>query len=159
MRRILLIAALLVLAFFGGRAVWRAMASDQTKIRWLFENEAAAFNGMAALSVLESFAPDWQDETTGTTRQMLRGIAMHVFQNRRDPQTQRFLYRIELGELDIEVDGDKAKATVPLVLHQGLDADERRIWELRVMAALARKDGNWRVERSRHETVSGAMPR
>jgi hypothetical protein len=159
MRRILLLAALLVVAFLGGRAIWRAMASDATRIRWLFEGEAAAFNDCAGLSVLESFAPDWQDETTGTSRQMLRGGLMWVFQNRRDPKTQRFLYRIEMGELDVDIDGDRAKATVPLVLHHGLDDDRRPVWELRVLAELGRKDGSWRVERSRHETISGAVPR
>ena len=158
-RRVLLIAAALVMAYFAVRAIRTALASEETRIRWLFADEATAFNDCKALSVLEHFAPDWQDETTGITRQQLKGGLMYVFQNRRDPKTQQFLYRIEVGRYDVEVEGEHAKAVLPLVLHEGLGADERALWELRVTAELGKHDGSWRVDRSRHETIHGSAPR
>ncbi|MBK8095981.1 MAG: hypothetical protein IPK26_02680 [Planctomycetes bacterium] len=158
MRRILLAVVLLGVAFVAGRCVWRATASDATKIRWLLEDEAAAFNSCSALSVLASFAPEWRDETTGTSRQLLHGGILWVFRNRRDA-AQRFLFRIELGETDIQVDGDQAKATLAMALYEGLDAYERCVWELRVVAHLARRDGGWLIERSSHETIRGTVPR
>lgn len=159
MRRPLLIIAVLVAAFFGGRAIWRARASDETRIRWLFEGEAEAFNEGQGLYSTGSFAPDWQDETAGINTQSLRSVVMWMWQHRRDPATKRFLHRVELGEMQIAVEGDRAQATVPMALHQGLDKNERKVWELTVTADLARKDGAWRIERTRHETVSGAAPR
>ena len=62
----------LVVGWFGGAALYRAMASDETKIRWVFEDEAAAFNGMALLVSMEGFASDYRDTTRGITRQQLR---------------------------------------------------------------------------------------
>ena len=159
LRRLLLIAAVLVAVYFGVGAILRAFASDETKIRRLFADEAAAFNDCAALSVLSHFAPTWRDETSGVTWQTLRSGLLWVFQNRRDPPSKRFRYRLEVGEYDVEVQGEQASATVPLVLHEGLDAGEKVIWELSVTAELGKHDGEWRVDRSRHETVRGAAPR
>jgi hypothetical protein len=158
-RRALLIAAILIAAFFAVRAIGRALASDETKIRWLLADEAAAFNDCSMLSVLDHFAPDWQDETTGVSRQALKGGLLYVFQNRRDPKTQRFLYRVEVGETDIDVQGERATAKFPLVLHEGIDAAEKPIWELKVTADLGKHEGSWRIDRSRHETVHGSAPR
>ena len=159
LRRMLLIAALLVAAYFVVGAIRRALAGDETRIRWLFAEEAAAFNDCAAVSVLSHFAPTWQDETTGVTRQALQGGLLWVFQNRRDPQSRRFRYHLEVGEYDVDVQGEQATATLPLVLHEGRDAGDEVIWELRVTAELGKHDGEWRVDRSRHETVRGAAPR
>ena len=159
LRRLLLIAALLVVACLAVGAIRRALASDETRIRWLFADEAAAFNDCAAVAVLSHFAPTWQDETTGVTRQALQSGLRWLFQNRRDPQSRRFLYRLEVGEYDIDVQGEQARATLPLVLHEGPDAGDKVIWELRVTAELGKHGGEWRVDRSRHETVRGAAPR
>jgi hypothetical protein len=160
MRRLLLTAVLLAVAFFAGRAVYYAMAGDETKIRRLFAGEAAAFNDCAGLSILESFAPEWHDETLGVSRPELRGGLLWLFQNRRDAPSRRFLYRVELpDDHPVEVAGDRATATLPLQLFEGLDEQQRVVWELRVQAELERRDGDWRVVRSRHETVRGAPPR
>jgi hypothetical protein len=158
-RRVLLIGAALVLAYVAVRAIRNALASDETKIRWLFADETAAFNDCKTLSVLEHFAPDWQDENTGVTRQQLKGGLLFVFQNRRDPKTQQFLYRLEVGEYEIEVEGEHAKAVLPMVLHEGVGENEKALWELRVTAELGKHDGSWRVDRSRHETIHGSAPR
>jgi hypothetical protein len=159
-RRTLLTAILVVAAYFAGRAAYVALAGDETKIRWLFAGEAAAFNGCAGLSVLASFAPDYHDTTADVSRQMLHGGLLWLFQNRRDPQSRRFLYRVELqDDHPVDVAGDRATATLPVRLYEGLDEQERLVWELRVHAELQKRDGAWWVERSRHETVQGAMPR
>jgi hypothetical protein len=157
-RHVLLVAALLG-ACLGVRAISTALASEETKIGWLFAAEAAAFNESAGTSVLSNFAPDWQDETTGISRQALHRGLLWLFQRRRDVRTQRFLHRVVVGEIAVDVQGERATAVVPLVLYQGLDTEERAVWELRVTADLGKRDGNWRIERSRQETVSGAMPR
>ncbi len=158
-QHLLVVSVLLVAGYFGGRAVLAALASDETKIGQLFADEAAAFNASAAMSVLANFGPDWRDETAGLSRQDLQRGLLWLFQNRRDPGTRRFLHRVAVGELTVDVQGERAAAVVPLVLYQGLDAEERTVWELRVAADLGKRDGSWRIERSRHETLSGGMPR
>ena len=44
-------------------------------------------------------------------------------------------------------------------VHESLDAGDKVVWELSVTAELGKHDGEWRVDRSRHETVQGAAPR
>lgn len=135
-RNILLFASLLG-AVLGARAVRTALASEETRIAWLFADEAAAFNEGAVTSVLANFAPDWRDETTGIAFEGLHRGLLGLFQNRRDGRTQRFLHRVAVGELAVDLHGERATAVVPLILYQGLDADERAVWELRVTADLA----------------------
>jgi hypothetical protein len=160
MKRVLLIAAAAIVVWFAGHALWRALASDQTKIRWLFAGEAAAFNDAAAFSVLESFASEYRDETLGLSRQSLRGAVLWTFQNRRDPASQRFLLRVAVpDDFALALEGDRATATLPLTLFEGLDTRERTIWDGRATVELERRDGTWLVVRSRHETVRGALPR
>jgi len=151
----------LVAAFFTGRVVYRALASDETRIRWVLEEEAEAFNGARMLTILDGFAPEYRDATTGLKRGELRAALLHVFQSRRDPATRRFLYRVELPEADlrVEVDGDTARATFRLRLHEGSGAGEELAWELDVAAELERRDGEWLVIGSRHETLHGGRPR
>jgi hypothetical protein len=159
MKRLLLLAAVLVVAWFAGRALWFALASDDTRIRRLFAHEAAAFNDTATFSVLESFAPGYHDETLGVSLQVLRAGLVWAFQNRRDPASRRFLLRVALADdFPLAIDGDRATATLPLTLFEGLDERERAVWEVSVTADLERRDGEWRVVRSKHETTSGSPP-
>ncbi len=159
MKRLLLIGALIFVAFLAGRALYVSMASDETRIGWLFADEAAAFNSASAFSTLDHFALDYHDDTDGWDLPTLRGAVIWAFQNRRDAQ-HRFLLRVELPEQagTVAVDGDTATAEFPVRLHEGRGSDERLGWELRVTAGLRRIDGEWRVVRSTHETVSGQRP-
>lgn len=159
MKRLLIAALVLVAAWFAGRAVWWAMAGDETRIRRLFATEAERFNDTAVLTVLDSFAPDWRDRTLGVDRATLRAALLWAFQNRRMPDGA-FHYRVELPdeEFDVQVDGDGARARLPLRLYDRT-AGEEPVWELRVDAELGRQDGAWRVLGSSHETLRGGPPR
>ena len=97
MKRLLLSAALVFVAFLVGHELYIALAGDETRIHWLFSEEAGAFNSASTFSVLSSFAPDYEDETTGATLQALRAAVLWTFQNRRDAQHE-FVYRVELPE-------------------------------------------------------------
>jgi hypothetical protein len=159
MKRILLSTVLIVVAFLGGRALYIAMASDETRIGWLFAAEANAFNSARVLSVLSHFAPDYRDDTTGVTVQELRGAMLWTFQNRRDAE-RRFLYRVELpeGAGAVNIDEDRAKAKLPVCLYETIDGVEQLAWKALVTAELRRIDGDWRVDRSTLETTQGHMP-
>jgi hypothetical protein len=80
--------------------------------------------------------------------------------NRRDQASRRLLLRVDVpDDFALAIDGDRATATLALILFAGLDAQERAAWEVRATVDLERRDGTWRVVRSRHETVRGAPPR
>jgi hypothetical protein len=161
MRRTLLSAVLIVVAWFAGRAIYVAMASDETRIRWLFEHEAEAFHDANALAALSSFAPEYVDETLQVTRQMLRGGLLWLFQDRRDRESGRLLLRVQYpADFAVQVDGDRATATLPLVFYERSPTtdEESAIWELTVTAELERGEHGWQVARSQHETVRGGPP-
>ncbi len=158
MRTALLLLVLAALAGFGGRALYRTMASDETKIAWLLADEAAAFNDASVPELLPRFATDYRDETRGIDQPTLRGAVVWVWQNRRDAEG-RFGYRVELPAAGgaIAVDGDTATASFPLQLFASGAAEP--IWALQVEADLQRRDGTWWIVRSRHQTTAGAPPK
>ena len=160
MKRVLLAVALLIVAVVAGRAIYIASASDETRIRWVLQEEAEDFNNAAVLGILSGFASDYRDLTTGLDRPSLRGALVFVYQNRRDPREGRFLYRVELPEdaLQIDVDGDRAVATFPLRLYEGLDEAATLTWEVEITADLELRQGEWVIVQSRHETLQGERP-
>ena len=153
-----LLAVVAVLAWFGGRALWRAMASDETRIAWVLEDEAAAFNGAAALSILAGFAPEYRDDTVNIDKNMLRAALLWAFQNRRDGD--RFRYRVEIApdSLRTQVDGDVAQAEFGLRLFDARAGDATPSWEIAVKARLHRRDGEWFLLHSTHSTLRGDRP-
>ena len=56
-RRLLLVLALGTLTVLGGRALVRALASPQTRIRWRLEEMVEGFNAMRARPVLDGIGP------------------------------------------------------------------------------------------------------
>lgn len=162
MKRILLGLALLVAAFFVGRAAYRAFVSDRTKIDWLLAEEMAAFNGGSMLTVMPNFAADFRDVTSGIDGQSLRAAVLWAWKNRRDVEG-RFTWRVELpeGSGEVLIEGDAATAKFPLQLSEGAGAggdDGRAVWLLEVQAELQKRDGRWWLTSSRHETKAGAAP-
>lgn len=158
MPRILLVAIAVVLSFFVGRAVYRAMASDETRIGWLFAEEAEAFNGGSVLSVLSHFAPDYRDDASGMDLPRLRGAVLWALQNHGDPERSDH-WRAVLPQAAgaVSVDGDSATAELPVQLVEGRD-DGKLLWQVQVTAQLRRVDGDWRIAHSTHRTTQGHQP-
>jgi hypothetical protein len=160
MNRILLTLILALVAFFGGRAVYRAMASDETKIGWVLAAEVAAFEAASVLNLTPHFAADFRDDTTGIGLQTLRGAVVWAWQNELDAEGH-FTWRLALpeGAGEVAVDGDSATATFPLQLFRGIGDEAKLVWGLRVTAKLERKDGSWWIVQSSHGTTEGTAPK
>jgi len=160
MKRVVLVLLLVVVGWSSAVAVYYAMASDETKVRRLFEDEVAAFNGRALLGTMAGFAGDYRDETRGIGRQQLRGWVIWSFQNRRAADGG-YRYRIELPDdrLEIVVEEDEARADLSLSLYDRVASEQQPSWGLLVHAELERRDGGWCIVRSTHETVAGKAPR
>jgi hypothetical protein len=157
-KRILLVLLAGVTVFFLGRAAIRAMASDETRIGWLLAEEAAAFGGASLLNLLPHFAEDYRD-AAGIGQAKLRGAVVWAWHHERDADG-RFRWRVALpvGSGLVAVDGDVATAEFPLRLLEGGGDDARVVWELRVRARLQRREGEWWIVGSSHETVAGKAP-
>jgi len=160
MKPLALVLLLVAVGWGGAVAVYFAMASDETRVRWLFEDEAAAFNDRALLSIMSGFADDYRDGTRGIGHQQLRGWVVWSFRSQR-ADDGGYRYRIELPDEDLKVvvTGDEAKADLALRLYDRIESEQQPSWGLLVHAELERRDRGWCIVRSTHETVAGQPPR
>ncbi|HLQ38834.1 MAG TPA: hypothetical protein VK348_13580 [Planctomycetota bacterium] len=155
-KKVLLALAAVPLLYFGGRAAWRALASDATRIRWLLQDEVSAFNGGNVGDVLAGFADGYRDTTAGIDRNDLHQCLLYVLLQR----SQGMHYRAELhDDTAIEPDGNTARASFGLALDSGMPAQQRPRWELQVDAELAKTPAGWQFVHSTHRTLAGTPPR
>ena len=152
MKKIIPILAGLVLAFLVGREVILGMASEETRIRRLLQDEVDAFNDASVSGCMAGFAPEYQDLTSRLDRTSLQRALLYTFQKHRE-------YRIAApGELlDVRMRNDaetEAQVDLRVVLSDG----DAPLWAIRVQAELSRGDHGWRFVSSRYETMEGARP-
>jgi len=161
MRYVAYAFALAALAF-AGRCAYRASVSDETRIRWLFEDAVEGFNATRLSPSVRPLAAGFVDETTGFTREDVEAVLVGAFFRAKDPETRAFLYRLEHDELTVERTEDEpdvARLTARLELFEGSDPERPPVWVWRLDAELAESDEGWRIEVSRWESEQGAMPR
>jgi hypothetical protein len=137
-------------------------ASDETKIRWVLEDAAEGFGDARANPVLDALARDFQDETSGYTREDLRGPLAAVFFQEKDPETKGFPYRLEIAEEALEIavtDGEPATAHVafPVVIVDTRGGARREAWAFRVEGRMEERDDGWVFVRTTHATTGGSM--
>ena len=163
MKRFLLTAlATIVLALFG-RMLVRAIASDETKIRWQLDALVEAFDETSNNGCTAVLAQDYLDETSGADRALVRQGLAYLFFHGKDPVTKGFVYRLELPEESTTIRVDEAAGTAHVALTARMlekHAESERIaWETRIDAELVESDGEWLIRRSEHATLAGRMPR
>ena len=159
MRKIALILAGLVLTFLAGRAVIRGMATEETKIRWLVQEEVEAFNATSISGCMEVFASEYQETTTGLYRADLQRVLLYVFQKFRDRDSREFLYHLVApDELVDVVLRDQAETMAEADFKVVLSERGVPVWSIRVQAELFRGEDGWRFVSSQHSTVEGARP-
>lgn len=159
MRRVLLIAiALSLLALLGLRVRWW-LASDATRIRWRLEEMEAGFNDARLAPCLRGVAADWRDADAGVDRERLADVLRSLFFHENDPDSGRFLYRVELERdglaIEVEPEGE-GRARVDLVARfstlQG--GDWSPTWRVRLRVdMLEDAERGWQAVRSEHETL------
>jgi hypothetical protein len=164
MKKIVLAVLAIAVLFFGGRALLRALVSDETKIGWVVDDMIEGFNETDNDQVREGLDVNFLDEAYGVDRELVRLALAHLFFNAKDPATKKFLYHAEhtLGPVAITKGESGAKsATTDLEVtfskRKG-DALEPA-WKIRVHATLEQKDGRWRFFRTTTSTLSGAQLR
>jgi len=157
-RAVASVLAALVL-WFAGRALVRALASDETKIRRLVESMADGFDRTRMDPILQGLDRGFVDETSGATRQELREALAYLFFTAKDETTKAFPYRakVEIGSVTVRRPSAECAAEVRFVDLRG--GKGTPAWQIGVRLELARGDDGWKIVKSKYETRSGRMLR
>ena len=161
MKRVLLVLCGALLLWIGGRALVHALASDETRIRWLVEDMAEGFGRTRTGAILEGLEKGFVDETSGVDRETLRGMLAHFFLTEKDPATKRFPWRVEatIESLVVERPAATCEVLARFFELRGEEEEERPGWTIRVEGRLEDGEDGWRFVRTSHETLEGRRPR
>ena len=151
----------IAILWLGGRAIYRALASDETKIRWKIEDARQGFENTRMDPILDLFARDYRDESLGFSRDDLRAGLASVFFQEKDPATKGFPFRAEIPaeDLSIEIGADgaqTARVKMRVRIRDVRKGDNGMAWEFRVDAQLANGDDGWRITHTTNDTIRGS---
>src|SRR3984885_8456734 len=79
LRKIAIALIAVAIAWFGGRALVHALASDETKIRWKLEDACEGFSNARMSPILDFLAHEFVDETSGYHRDDVRAAVAGAF--------------------------------------------------------------------------------
>jgi hypothetical protein len=159
-KRLLLVLLALVALYFGVRALVRALASDDTRIRWLVADMADGFDDTRMNPILSGLAQDFVDEGSGARKDDVRAGLAQLFLQRKDPKTKKFPYRarIEQEGFTVRVHSAESKsgeADFVLVLEESAGELWHVAWKAQVHAQLGEDSGDWFLRRTRVDTLEG----
>lgn len=160
MKRILLVLLGAAALFVGVRAIVRALASDETKIRWLVLDMADGFDRTRMDPILAGLARGYVDLTSGVDRDGLRQALAYLFFTAKEETSKKFPYRVEVAIRRIEVrageeDRRTAECELDLTFLARHGEIEKTSWAIAVSARLERGDDGWRIVTTTHDTTSG----
>ncbi len=159
LKRTLLLLSTVPVLYFGALLLWRALASDETKIRWLVEGMEEGYNEGRPRACFGPLALDWRHENYELDRELLRGALIRTALQDRDPRTKELLTKVELDDesLAITVDGDRASLECDLTFWRLRSGVWDQVWSMHATAELAEGDDGWKIVRSRHEDRRGTQ--
>ena len=159
MKRALLVVFALVFLFFLGRWIVIALASDETKIRWLVENMEDGYNEADAGDCIGPLAEDWTHEGYEVERELIRGAILQDYLQDRDRETKKLRRRVDVDHdtLVVEVDGDTARFTVEVTFERLREGEWEETWRMRAQAELQAGEDGWKIHRTRHEDLRGTQ--
>lgn len=159
MARFLLALAAVPLLWFGGRALVRLLASDETLIRWAIEDMEEGYNEGDVGDAIGPVHERWAHEGYEFDRELLRAVLVGEFLQDRDPETKKLLRRVRLVEdsLVVEAEGDGARARVEAVFSRREQGEWRDVWHAHVESDWRRTEDGWRLTSSRHEDRAGTQ--
>lgn len=158
MKRILLGLVLALVAIVVVRQAVRALASDETRIRWMVEEMVDGFNEGSGKRASSGFAETWRYREETLRRDDLRGGLLAEFQRQRSQQARRLTLRASVPEssLAIEVTGDTAHMELELHIEKLRGEVWEPHWTLRAKASLERGDEGWRIVEVSKEDLEGS---
>lgn len=152
LRKLLVFLAVAPLVLIAGWWLRRALASDETRIRWVVEEMLAGFNAAQLRPIMAGLAPDFVDVTSGVRRAELREVLIASFFQDVDPQTRAFAYQAELAdgglELELSEDGEGAQAQLHVLFSVRRGAQLQPFWDARITGELRELDDGWQWVRT-----------
>jgi len=158
MRRFFLTLIVLVLVAYAVQRVRGFFISDEERIQAKVEEMLEGFNEAKAATCLRGLSPNWRDGQTGIARGFLARVLHGSLFQEEDPQTKRFLYRVELEEqLAIVLDPEEGeRASIEMLAHFETlrDGAWSSTWRVRVEAEMKKDpDRGWEAIRTERETL------
>ena len=158
----------LALIVLGGYKLYLGLAPAETKIEWAIQSAAEAFNTMSSAECLAVFADDYRDTSQSTDyddhtidKKLLGKALTYVFQNRLDPDTGVFIYKVRpvMPTMTITVKSEiyvLARFRIELLLKMGHRWTP--IWGADIKAKLRNEPNGWVISESALRTVLGRRP-
>lgn len=158
MKRIFLGLVLAVAALLAVRWAVGALASDETRIRWMVEEMVDGFNEGSAKRATSGFAESWRYREETLRRDDLRGGLLAEFQQQRSRQARRLTLRASVPEssLAIELAGDTAQLEFEVHIEKLRGEAWEPKWTMRVRAALERGEDGWRIVAVTKDDLEGS---
>ena len=142
LKRLAFGVTLVALAGYLGISLLREPSTPEERVRYAIEDAINAFNDQD-LDVMRLFAKDYQDEATGTNRQVLERALQELLWSSR-------LHSAELLEdlLNIEqLDDGSVRAAVGVTIKREGQGDDPW-WSLRAVLEFKERGRRWKVIRS-----------
>lgn len=156
LRQTVLVTGVLLIVWFGGRALWFALSSDEDQIAWVLDDMVDGFNEARMRPVIGGFARHYTDESSDATREEVRQALAGLFFGEVDPRTKAFLLHVELDTDDLPIEltpgtgGEPARAK--LVLHPRFttrkSGTEELYWDASVHVEMAETEDGWQIVRT-----------
>jgi hypothetical protein len=159
-RRVLLVLLALVALFLGVRAIVHALASEDTKVRWLLEDMSEGFNDTRMNPILAGLGAEFTDDGSGARKADVRAGLARLFLERKDPLTKRFPFRAAIQREGFTVsvhtgETPSAEADFVLAFEESAGEEWHGAWKAQVHAQLACDSGDWFLVRTRVDTLEG----
>ncbi len=143
-----------VLLWISGRAVLRALESDETKIRRLCAGMVESFNEQRTSRFLAGLTEDFVDQSSGVRRDEVREALIYAYFQELDPETKAFLLHAELEDPQFPVEvrdtqPPSASATLTVKIARQRSAGSEVYWNARVEGELVRGASGWQWSMTR----------
>lgn len=159
MKKLLLVVPFVLVAVIGVRRIVHILAPDESKIRATVEHMEEGYNGEDLALMLGDIADDWRHASTRLDKATLKRVFFQQFvlERTREGELVRSRVRVDHEGLLIEVDepGTGARLIGEATFQRLVDGEYRDVWQVRVEGALEKRDADWVLVESRHESLRG----
>jgi hypothetical protein len=164
MRGLLVAVLFLVGVPYGVSKLYRELATDSTKVRWVVTEFVDAFNAGDIDGAMACFASGYRDESDEENpidRSAIHRALLAAVQNT-DPQSKQPRFELKTGDeliriVELDPEGGTAQISLEVSVRERT-AGNRLIWKVKGVVDMRRNDGDWTIVRSTHQTVVGARP-
>ena len=160
MRLVFVGLAILVMLVVGVRTLYFALASDETKIRWLVEQMEEGYDEGDVSDCVGPLAKDWRHEgQSELDRDLLKGGLLREFlQEGRDSETKERTRKVDVVDdsLSIAVTDETATLSVRVAFSRKRASGWEETWRAEIEADLRDGDDGWKIVKTRHADLDGS---